>query len=294
MPHRDQEIALLRREVEMLMSERQALLHVAGAAAALIASLDSRRLPVAAIESADLVATSINALTEETLQDAAVALVLRRPLGGCARGRRFQEQIGADRLQPRLVGEAHDPELANVLQAHLALLLDQHFAALVDHHVDRIGGNGEAWTDGIAIVGNDLTIGIELKRTVARVRPGTVRQIDGKQALALDGKIERVVGRGQVALAGNAIDGSQPGAQADLHAGGNDGARFGRGRSDPAQVIVEEVLKLGPAPLERGRVHVGEVVRDHLDVLLLGEHSRRGDVERSHRMNVLSCRGDRL
>ena len=70
MPHRDQEIALLRREGEMLMSERQALLHVAGAAAALIASLDSRRLPVAAIESADLVATSINALTEETLQDA--------------------------------------------------------------------------------------------------------------------------------------------------------------------------------------------------------------------------------
>ena len=41
-----------------------------GAAAALIACLDSRRLPVAAIESADLVATSINLLSEETLQDA--------------------------------------------------------------------------------------------------------------------------------------------------------------------------------------------------------------------------------
>lgn len=70
MPHRDQEITLLRREVEMLMAERQALLHVAGAAAALIASLDSKRLPVGAIESADLVATSINVLSEETLQDA--------------------------------------------------------------------------------------------------------------------------------------------------------------------------------------------------------------------------------
>ena len=70
MPHRDQEIALLRREVEMLMTERQALLHVAGAAAALIASLDSKRLPVGAVESADLVATSINLLSEETLQDA--------------------------------------------------------------------------------------------------------------------------------------------------------------------------------------------------------------------------------
>lgn len=70
MPHRDQEIALLRRQVELLMVERQGLLKVAGASAALIASLDSRRLPVGAVESADLVATSINALPDETLQDA--------------------------------------------------------------------------------------------------------------------------------------------------------------------------------------------------------------------------------
>lgn len=70
MPHRDQEIALLRREVEMLMTERQALLRVVGAATALIASLDSKRLPVGAVEAADMVATSINGLGEETLQDA--------------------------------------------------------------------------------------------------------------------------------------------------------------------------------------------------------------------------------
>ena len=70
MPHRDQEIVMLRRELEMLMGERQHLLRVVGATAALIASLDSKRLPVGAVESADLVATSINALSEETLQDA--------------------------------------------------------------------------------------------------------------------------------------------------------------------------------------------------------------------------------
>ncbi len=74
MPHRDQEIAMLRRELEMLMGERQILLRVAGASAALIASLDSQRLPVGAIESADLVATSINDLPEETLQDALAAV----------------------------------------------------------------------------------------------------------------------------------------------------------------------------------------------------------------------------
>ena len=70
MPHRDQEILMLRRELEILRGERQTLLRVVGSAAALIASLDSKRLPVGAVEAADMVATSINALAEDTLQDA--------------------------------------------------------------------------------------------------------------------------------------------------------------------------------------------------------------------------------
>lgn len=73
MPHHE-EIQLLRREIELLMGERQALLKVVGAAAVLIASLDSKRLPVAAVEAADMVATSINQLSEETLQDALSAV----------------------------------------------------------------------------------------------------------------------------------------------------------------------------------------------------------------------------
>jgi hypothetical protein len=74
MPKRDQEIARLREELEMLMNERQAILRVAGAATVLIASLDSKRLPVGAVEAADMVATSINGLSEETLQDALAAV----------------------------------------------------------------------------------------------------------------------------------------------------------------------------------------------------------------------------
>jgi hypothetical protein len=70
MPQREQEIALLRSELEMLMNERQAILRVVGSATVLIASLDSKRLPVGAVEAADMVATSINQLSEETLQDA--------------------------------------------------------------------------------------------------------------------------------------------------------------------------------------------------------------------------------
>lgn len=66
----EEEINMLRSEVELLMRERQALLKVTGAAAGLIAELDSHNLPQGTVEAADLLATSINNLSEETLQDA--------------------------------------------------------------------------------------------------------------------------------------------------------------------------------------------------------------------------------
>ena len=70
MRQRSEKVSMLGSELEILMSERQALLQVVGAAAALIASLDSRLLPPAAMKSADLVATTINALPDEVLRDA--------------------------------------------------------------------------------------------------------------------------------------------------------------------------------------------------------------------------------
>lgn len=72
-----EEVALLRAELELLMKERQCLLKVSGAAASLIAELRSGDLPVAAVEAADLLAESINALPEETLQDALGAVHAR-------------------------------------------------------------------------------------------------------------------------------------------------------------------------------------------------------------------------
>ena len=55
-------------------AREQAILRVAGASAALIACLDSKQLPVGAVEAADMVATSLNNLSEETLQDALAAV----------------------------------------------------------------------------------------------------------------------------------------------------------------------------------------------------------------------------
>lgn len=64
------EIHMLRTELELLMRERQSLLRVTGAATGLIAEMDSHNLPIRSIEAADLLATCINSLSEETLQDA--------------------------------------------------------------------------------------------------------------------------------------------------------------------------------------------------------------------------------
>lgn len=64
------EIDLISSEVELLMRERSHLLKVAGAAAGLIAELKTSDLPIGTIEAADLLATQVNRLNEETLQDA--------------------------------------------------------------------------------------------------------------------------------------------------------------------------------------------------------------------------------
>lgn len=67
---KDQEIGMLRAELELLMKERQSLLQVAGAATGFIAELDSFDIPKGAMEAAELLAERVNALSEETLQDA--------------------------------------------------------------------------------------------------------------------------------------------------------------------------------------------------------------------------------
>ena len=74
MRQRSEKSSMLGREIDILMGERQTLLQVVGAAAALVASLDSRVLPSAAVKSADMVATTINALSDETLRDALAAV----------------------------------------------------------------------------------------------------------------------------------------------------------------------------------------------------------------------------
>ncbi len=65
-----QEVDLLSKEIEMLMAERGRLLKVVGAAAVLVANTDAGALPKAALDAAETLSESLNALREETLKDA--------------------------------------------------------------------------------------------------------------------------------------------------------------------------------------------------------------------------------
>jgi len=66
----EQEVAMLRGELEMLMIERSSLLKVVGAASVLMANTDGRDLPAEAAEAAEMLSRLVNALPEESLREA--------------------------------------------------------------------------------------------------------------------------------------------------------------------------------------------------------------------------------
>jgi hypothetical protein len=69
---KEDEVRLLRDEIEMLMNERRQLLQVTGAAAVFVANLDTDSLPdeTDTIDAAEMLAEQLNGLSEETLKDA--------------------------------------------------------------------------------------------------------------------------------------------------------------------------------------------------------------------------------
>jgi hypothetical protein len=65
-------------EIELIIRERERLLHAAGAAASLFSALDPQALPHAARASAHALGTVLQALPEETLTDAIEMALGRR------------------------------------------------------------------------------------------------------------------------------------------------------------------------------------------------------------------------
>jgi hypothetical protein len=72
------EVSMLRSEIELLMSDRQALLHLAGAAAKFVEKVNIEKLPLSVIPLADAVAESVNDLSEDTLREALLSIKKKR------------------------------------------------------------------------------------------------------------------------------------------------------------------------------------------------------------------------
>ncbi len=71
-------IEMLRSEIELMVSDREALLRIAGAAAKFVEKVNITKLPVSAIPLAEALASSVNALTEDSLKEALNAIKKRR------------------------------------------------------------------------------------------------------------------------------------------------------------------------------------------------------------------------
>ena len=63
-------VQMLRSEIEFMMSDRDALLRVAGAAAKFVEKVNIAKLPVSAIPLAEAISSSVNKLSEESLREA--------------------------------------------------------------------------------------------------------------------------------------------------------------------------------------------------------------------------------
>ena len=70
---------MLTKEIEILMAERAKLLRVAGAAAQFVAVMESRNLPEKVATEAEILAESVNDLSEDTLKDALVSITQHTP-----------------------------------------------------------------------------------------------------------------------------------------------------------------------------------------------------------------------
>ena len=71
-------VQMLRSEIEFMISDRDALLRIAGAAAKFVEKVNIAKLPVSAIPLAEAISSSVNQLSEESLQEALLAAKKRR------------------------------------------------------------------------------------------------------------------------------------------------------------------------------------------------------------------------
>ena len=166
-----------------------------------------------------------------------------------------------------------------------------------DGHALRVGRDGDAGLQHVAVAGDDLAGGVELERAVAGVAGAAVGQLDLEEAVALDRDVEVVAGLLQVALAEVARRRRHARAQADLQPG-RQLRLVAAGRAGLAQVLVHQVLEDHAAALVAVGADVGQVVGDGVQLELLAFHAGLGDPQRTIHAPVLptvagQCRANR-
>ena len=144
-----------------------------------------------------------------------------------------------------------------------------------DRHIRRRGRNGDRRQHRIAVLRHDLAGGVDREVTGAGVGCLSRGQLHLEEAFAADRQVQLVAGLGGRALSGDAVDRAGFHTGAELDAGRGDGAAVGGLGAGPLDVLVEQILELGPLLLVANRVHVGDIVGDHLHVQLLGGHAGR-------------------
>ncbi|MNN11199.1 hypothetical protein D3C81_1241460 [compost metagenome] len=196
---------------------------------------------------------------------------MRRAAGGG-----FQEQVVAHRLQAGRVDEVGGLQVADDLRLRVAGGGHGDGAVLADGEGLGLGGHHHGRLQGIAVGGDDLSVGVQVETAVAAVADGAVRHQHLEEATAVHCQVQRVVG-GLQAAGGEVLlraDNAHAGTQ--LQAGRQLAVLAGL-RAGLAVDLVQQVLELRTVALEAGGGDVGQVVGNGGQVHVLGGQARLAD-----------------
>ncbi|EGE59948.1 hypothetical protein RHECNPAF_1760034 [Rhizobium etli CNPAF512] len=201
---------------------------------------------------------------------------------GLAGGRRFLEEVVADRLKARLVDEVGKRQLAKHGRIRGARQLDRDFAGAADGQFGRACGNSDAGKDLVAVNGDELALVVLVEGAGTGIERGAIGRLDLEEALADQRHVEIVAGLGEFALEMQIAHRRRLNTETDIGAFRDHGLVGAVGHTLGAFGLIEQIRELGAGPLEACRVDVGDVVGDDFQIGLLGIHARCCNGERSH------------
>ena len=145
----------------------------------------------------------------------------------------------------------------------------------------RFRRNGDLRLERIAVLGDHVAVTIEVKLAAAREGHFARRPANLEEALALHHHVERIASELETALFKDDRVGGGARAQTNLKARGDYGLRRRR-RPRLRERLVEQILKLGATHLEANGIRVRQIVRNVVDVDLLGDHAAASAIECSN------------